>query len=444
MLIKLSSFFTKLKNIALLLFLTVLVACDSSTEVPANTGNTGNTGNTEGQVTINGNAVVGAILRASVTDANGLANSSMTYQWQVAGNPIANSNSDTLVVTDIYVSKTITVQATYTDGAGFAESIVAATEPVSSPTIINNTTTAPVSSPTVINNTTTAPVSSPTVINNNVAVDIDIELIDWYLSIPIDRGDGRSTSIDETTLANGYEDDEFFMVNDDGSITMRCPTMGYKTSENTKYVRTELREMLRRGNTSHKTQGINKNNWVFSSYPQSEQDAAGGVDGTLDVTMKVSHVSVTGDNYQIGRVVIGQIHAGSDEPIRLYYRKLPNNENGSIYFAHELYEGDDTWYEMIGERDNDASNPADGIALNEVFSYTIDVEANTLTVVIQRQGKADVVTKVDMSNSGYHTNSEYQYFKVGVYHLNNSGTTAEDYVEATFYKIINKHKGYDF
>ena len=56
---------------------------------------------------------------------------------------------------------------------------------------------------------------------------------------------------------------------------------------------------------------------------------------------------------------------------KLYYRKLPNNDKGSIYFAHEIYNDDDTWYEMIGSRDNDASNPADGIALDEVFSYTM-------------------------------------------------------------------------
>jgi poly(beta-D-mannuronate) lyase len=37
--------------------------------------------------------------------------------------------------------------------------------------------------------------------------------------------------------------------------------------------------------------------------------------------------------------MIGQIHASNDEPIRLYYLKLPNHEKGFIYFAHERAKG---------------------------------------------------------------------------------------------------------
>jgi hypothetical protein len=47
---------------------------------------------------------------------------------------------------------------------------------------------------------------------------------------------------------------------------------------------TELREMLRRGDTSISTKvdnGSNKNNWVFSSAPKKAHNASGGVDGTL-------------------------------------------------------------------------------------------------------------------------------------------------------------------
>ena len=45
---------------------------------------------------------------------------------------------------------------------------------------------------------------------------------------------------------------------------------GARTSKNTQFTRTELREMLRRGNTSISTKGEGGspggNNWVFSSY----------------------------------------------------------------------------------------------------------------------------------------------------------------------------------
>lgn len=274
--------------------------------------------------------------------------------------------------------------------------------------------------------------------------ELGIELIDWYLSVPTDDDDsGTSDSISETDLAAGYTNSEYFYASADGGIVMRSPSYGFKTSTNTSYVRVELREMLRRGNTSVSTQGVNKNNWVFGSVSNSAQADAGGVDGELNVTLAVNNVTTTGEDYQIGRLVIGQIHANDDEPIRLYYRKLPDNDKGSIYFAHEprVTGSDEVYVEMIGNRSNSASNPSDGIELDEVFSYKINVVANLLTVTISREGKDDVVSSLDMSNSLFDEDDQYQYFKVGVYHLNNS-SNAEEYAQATFYEIRNSHTGY--
>ncbi|MCF2949550.1 polysaccharide lyase family 7 protein [Paraglaciecola aquimarina] len=274
--------------------------------------------------------------------------------------------------------------------------------------------------------------------------ELGIELIDWYLSVPTDEdNNGRSDSISEKKLAAGYTNSEFFYASADGGIVMRSPSYGFKTSTNTSYVRVELREMLRRGNTAHNTQGVNKNNWVFGSASASAQADAGGTDGELNVTLAVNNVTTTGENYQIGRLVIGQIHANDDEPIRLYYRKLPNNDKGSIYFAHEsrAQNVDEAYVEMIGTRSNSASNPADGIALDEKFSYRINVTANLLTVTIIREGKGDVVAEYDMTGSLFDEDGQYQYFKVGVYHLNNS-SDEDEYAQATFYEIRNSHLGY--
>ncbi len=270
----------------------------------------------------------------------------------------------------------------------------------------------------------------------------NIELIDWYLSVPTDEdGNGRSDSISETALADGYFDPRFFSLSESGGLIFSTSVSGYKTSTNTKYVRSELREMLRRGNTSYKTQGVNQNNWVFSSAPQSDLDNAGGIDGLLEAELEVNHVTTTGEAYQVGRLVIGQIHANDDEPIRLYYRKLPDNTNGSVYFAHEIQGGDDINFEMIGSRDNDADNPENGIPLNEPFSYSINVEGNVLSVIITKNDGTKFEKQVDMSASGYDVGGQYMYFKAGVYHLNNSGDQ-HDYVKATFYKIENSHNGY--
>jgi len=289
-----------------------------------------------------------------------------------------------------------------------------------------------------------------------------IDLQDWYLSIPTDtNNNGYSDSIYENDLVNNYSDDNYFYgieeVDGDKGIVMKSPSRGFRTSENTYYTRVELREMLRRGGSAS-TQGVNKNNWVFSSAPSTSQANAGGVDGELNVTLAINHVTTTyGEDlsqvkeadqtktksqfqYQVGRVVIGQIHANDDEPIRLYYRKLPEHTKGSIYFYHEPRTGDEVLVEMIGTK-NLNTEPSNGIALNEKFSYSINVTGNDLTVIISRDGMSDVEKTLDMAESGFDDEDQYQYFKVGVYHLNNTAAD-DDYVQATFYEIRNSHAGY--
>ncbi len=199
--------------------------------------------------------------------------------------------------------------------------------------------------------------------------------------------------------------------------------------------------MLRAGNTSISTQGVNQNNWVFSSAPLADRDAAGGVDGNMKATLAVNYVTTTGNSNQVGRVIIGQIHANDDEPVRLYYRKLPGNSKGSIYIAHEeeaTVSGTDFYFNIIGSRNDGAADPPDGIALDEEFSYEIDVVGNTLTVTIRRSGKPDATQVVDMSSSGYDAGGQYMYFKAGVYNQNNTGD-ATDYVQATFYALEHTH-----
>jgi poly(beta-D-mannuronate) lyase len=267
----------------------------------------------------------------------------------------------------------------------------------------------------------------------------NIELIDWYLSIPVDEDTAtRAESIWENEFNNDYFHEEFFFNSLDNGIVFRSPIEGTKTSENTKFTRTELREMLRRGDESISTQGVNANNWVFSSAPQSELDKAGGIDGELVAELAVNHVTTTGDADQVGRVIIGQIHAHNDEPLRVYYRKLPGNDKGSIYLAHEIRDGDDVYYELIGTRSQSASNPSNGIELNERFGYKITVVGNSLDFVLSREGQADITQTIDMSNSGYDIVDEYMYFKAGSYNQNNSGE-GKDYVQTTFYKIDNSH-----
>ncbi|MDP0502007.1 MAG: polysaccharide lyase family 7 protein [Verrucomicrobiota bacterium JB022] len=258
----------------------------------------------------------------------------------------------------------------------------------------------------------------------------NFDLSTWKITLP-DASERQESWVNAGNESPG----EFFTDPGSGGMVFRCPNIAGSTS-GSNYSRTELREMLRAGNTSISTHGINGNNWVFSTSTTSNQNAAGGVDGTLTATLRVDHVSTTGDSGKVGRVIVGQIHASDAEPCRLYYRKLPGNSKGSIYFAHEPNIGSTQWYEMIGSRSNSASNPSDGIELGEVFSYTIDVVGNTLTVTISREGKPDVVETMNMSGSGFA--NDWMYFKAGVYNQNNSGSTS-DYAQATFFALSNTH-----
>ena len=272
----------------------------------------------------------------------------------------------------------------------------------------------------------------------------NFDLLDWSLTLPTDLDkDKKGDTVYEKPLSEGFELKPLFYTAEDGGMVFACPNMGALTSKNTKYARTELREMLRRGNGRIKTQGINANNWVFSSAHGSDRKNAGAVEGSLEATLAVNRVSTTGDESMVGRVIIGQIHATDDEPIRLYYRKLPNNTKGSIYFAHEINGADDEWINLIGSRSQSLPDPQDGIELNEKFSYKITVKNDILFVTVIRQGKANITATFNMSNSGYSSSDQYMYFKAGVYNQNNGGNP-KDYVQATFYHLDNQHDGYKF
>ena len=278
----------------------------------------------------------------------------------------------------------------------------------------------------------------------------NFDLLDWKLDLPINASGelvGQSAKIDEGDMAMGYTNADYFFTAADGGMVLRSPSQGATTSANTRYARTELREMLRRGDRSISTRGPdgkpNKNNWAFSSAPAAALSDAGGVDGDLKVTLAVNEVTTTGEDFQIGRVVIGQIHAKDDEPLRLYYRKLPDNRRGAIYAAHEINGGDDVYYEIIGSRSNSASNPQDGILLGETFTYDVNVVGNSMDVTITK-ANGDVFTdNIDMTNSGYDIETDFMYFKVGVYHLNDTADVGE-FAQITVYELENKHQGYPF
>ncbi|MEL6188662.1 MAG: polysaccharide lyase family 7 protein, partial [Myxococcota bacterium] len=270
----------------------------------------------------------------------------------------------------------------------------------------------------------------PSGLDPNAAPGSNFDLRTWKITFP----DGSEE--EEAWLSSGGISPPHFLTDSTtGGMVFRVPNRGGSTSGST-YSRTELREMLRAGDRSVSTRGINRNNWVLSTASTTNQQQAGGVDGSLLATLRVDRVSTSGDDGRVGRVIVGQIHASENEPCRLYYRKLPGNALGSIYFAYEPNRGSEQWIEILGSRDSDAENPGDGIALGESWSYRIDVSGHALQVTIERPGKPDAVGSVDMSSGDL--DEDWFYFKAGAYNQNNTGSE-DDFAQATFFHLEASH-----
>ncbi len=277
----------------------------------------------------------------------------------------------------------------------------------------------------------------------------NFELLSWKLNTPADLdGNGLSDEAGETVLDGGFTD-AFFYTGVDGGMVFRSTIGGAKTSANTSYTRSELRQMLRRGDTGISTRGVNQNNWILGYQPDPGLPV-GGRNGVLRATLAVNHVTETGSRNQVGRVIIGQIHAQDDEPARLYYRKYPENERGFVYLAHEIRGSDDLFFPVLGPANSDPessptddSNPDNGIALNEMFSYEITQQDARIDVILRRGDSSGPIIGhhfVDMrqQNSGYDVPEEWMYFKAGAYSQNNTGDAA-DFDQVTFYDLEASH-----
>lgn len=282
----------------------------------------------------------------------------------------------------------------------------------------------------------------------------NFDLSHWKITLPVDLdGDDRADEIEENELNNAWSDQAYFYT-DGATGGMVFRVFGETaTTPNSSYARSELREMLRGGDDSIATRNDdgtpNLNNWVFSSAPPEAQAAAGGVDGTLRAQLAVNQVTRLGDASRLGRVIIGQIHARDGEPIRLYYRKLPTNKFGSIYYIHELEGRADVYVPIIGGRDDHIDNPVDGIALDEQFGYEISVVGQEIdgvthpilnVTIIRDDGTEVSAPPLDMIDSNYSGADEFMYFKAGAYSQNASTPLPDrDFDQVTFFALETEH-----
>ncbi len=189
-------------------------------------------------------------------------------------------------------------------------------------------------------------------------------------------GDGSRSD----SLVNFDKQAFFYVQNEDETdwVVYKTPNSGI-TSPNSSNTRTELGE---------------KKRWV----PETG--------GKLTGTLKVQHVSTTGDarvssSYS---VVVGQIHSDEgheNEPLKIFYKKFPGHKKGSVFWNYEINtEGDNSgrwdfstavWgydFSVVGTSpETYPEEPKDGIALGEEFSYEVNVYQGVMYLTFTREGR---------------------------------------------------------
>jgi len=265
---------------------------------------------------------------------------------------------------------------------------------------------------------------------------------------------GDGTRIEN--LKNYQNEDYFYTVTESNTnwVVYKTPNAGItsRTSSNT---RTELGE---------------KKRWL----PKTG--------GRLTGVLKVMHVSTSGDARAAASysVVVGQIHSDDsheNEPIKIFYKKFPGHDKGSVFWNYEINtKGDNSkrwdfstavWgYDMsvIGSAPSDyPEEPADGISLGEEFGYEINVYQGIMYLTFTRDGhEAKTFTK-SLINSEYQKDSdipqqirnlysvigrdgtekanaykgEVQYFKQGAYNQTNGKKIETNMVWSTESEIYD-------
>ncbi len=239
----------------------------------------------------------------------------------------------------------------------------------------------------------------------------------WYLSVPIDAGSGKATSIGYQDIINdnlSEEESKYFSKNDDDSYTMWTQFTGFTTSGYSelgdKYCRTELREYWQ-GN-----QDVT-DNWSME----------GGVH-ILETTMTVDFVEGN------GRTIIAQIHgkespgiSGNPATVKIRWN------SGMIQVDHYTKPDEgDPWTSKYDEKVDF------GRVDNDLFTFKIKIEDGKLFCALVCEAKnlnIDYTEFYDYVGNGYiHEN----YFKTGNYF-----GWHDDYEKAaqvTLHEVVTEHR----
>ncbi|MBW8191908.1 polysaccharide lyase family 7 protein [Neiella marina] len=309
------------------------------------------------------------------------------------------------------------------------------------------------------------------------------DLTHWYLQVPEDlNNDHRADTIHPNELGK-YSHPEYFYLDELNRLVFSSPNKAAtsKTSTNT---RSEMRYLLNGSNEA--ANPSYDRNFSLAAHPEAAKFAAIG--GRMEATLHVDHAPTRAgypDKPTAYSVVIGQIHAAKmdqktggfgygNEPLKIYYKKWPNHETGSVLWVYErnLETNNpnriDIDYPVWGNHWDDATDPGDkGLALGEEFSYVVNVHEDTMYLTFTSPKHGDVNFSINLAdNRDAHGNvdkfdhpqgyaGDPLYFKAGVYNQCSTkddpswrypacpGTgdwltdrSKGDYAEATFSRLV--------
>ncbi|MFK8029853.1 MAG: polysaccharide lyase family 7 protein [Gammaproteobacteria bacterium] len=270
----------------------------------------------------------------------------------------------------------------------------------------------------------------------------------WKLQLPTDRNnDGKVDEVDVKNIG-GYSHPDFFHLDERGFLVMTAPNKA-ATTVNSTNTRSELRQMFRQKNTKIGTHDP-KNNFALKAHNRARKFA--DVGGQLEATLRVLHVARNAKHPEkkpAFAVVVGQIHADKNmdvvkrgkgfgwgnEPIKIFYKKWPDHETGSVFWTYERNldkpnpDRRDIVYPIWGNTWENTEDPGEnGIALGEIFNYNINVYKNIMYLTFRTRDAARTVKyEIDLSNNvdaygkvdekdnpkGY--SGDALYFKAGAY-----------------------------
>jgi len=219
----------------------------------------------------------------------------------------------------------------------------------------------------------------------------NFDLSVWSLQLPV-GSPGKPDIIPPSRLkgANGYTNPSFFWTDkNDGSMTFWAPEKGV-TTPNSKYARSELREMNANGSGA---------DWTLAG------------NHTLSAQLRI--VSVT-KNVAVGQVKLGSGGTSTKPLLELYYRA-----NGDIYLGAQ-------------------QSPTSGQTLHRVGNVPLGVK---WTYVLNVNGNKASLT-VNGSRTNYTIPSSFnpyrQYFKAGAYNQSSSESTSNG-AKVKFYSLTVRH-----